>query len=277
MDSFAKMVAFYEGKKVQMQPGIQRDQQTLAGLTCDRLINEKAELTVLHFYGGAYCMRMPNMEMPALVQFCANINADAYMPWYGLAPEHKFPQAPQDCLAAYEALLEQGIDPSRIVLSGISAGGGNVLSVLALLKQKQLPMPICAVLISPTGDALMTTGAYRENALRDPMFRLEDILYFNDLVLTPEQRADPLLNVTLMDSFDGYPPMYLTASSAEILRDISVLAYEKAQAAGVPAQLDISSGGLHCMPMMMFSNQSPAIWSRTENFVKSHAGVTSAR
>lgn len=270
VEGLRKMALSYERKKVELPPGVEKDQIELAGLTCDRLLNSEAEYTILHFYGGGYCVRIPNMELPAIVQFSKRIKAEAYMPWYGLAPENPFPQPPKDCFAAYQALLDQGKDPKKIILSGLSAGGGNVFSVLALIKQNELPMPACAVLMSPAGDALFTGKSCYENAWRDPMFRLTDMLYFSEQLLPPEQRANPLINVSLMDDFTGYPPMYLTASNTEIMRDSAVMAYEKAQAAGVPSQLDISPGGVHGISVMLWSNQAKVIWQRTEEFVVSH-------
>lgn len=270
LQGLRKRVAKSENKKVRLPVGISHRQETLAGMKCDRLLNPGAEFIVLHYYGGAFCVRMPGQEMPSIASFCSRINAEAYLPWYRLAPEHKFPAAQEDCLAAYQELLERGVAPQQIILSGTSAGGGNVLSVLAMLKRAQLPMPACALLSSPAGDAMQVGDSWRENARRDPFFKLADIAEFSDLAISEEQKDDPLLNVSRMDDFSGYPPLYFSASSDEILRDVSTLAHEKALSAGVPSQLDIFQGGFHCMPIMMRSRQSQVIWKRIEHFVRLH-------
>lgn len=270
VETMRKQAAKNENKVIKLPPGFELTHETFAGLPCDRLLTSDAKLTVLHLYGGGACVRIPSMELPAISNFCSRIKANAYLPWYSLAPEHKFPQSAEDCLAVYKALLEQGIDPEQLVLSGLSAGGGNALSLLAMLKQENLPMPACAVLLSPSGDALLVGDSWQENANRDAYFNLEDILYFSNLLLSPEQRADPLINVSLMDDFSGYPPMYFTASNNELLRDVSTMAHEKAVAAGVPSQLDIHAGGVHGQAVMLFSSQAKAIWQRVDDFVMSH-------
>jgi epsilon-lactone hydrolase len=75
---------------------------------------------------------------------------------YRLAPEHPFPAAPQDCLAAYQWLLKSGVKPKHLVVVGDSAGGGLVLAMLASLRQAALPQPAGAVLISPWLDLTLS-------------------------------------------------------------------------------------------------------------------------
>ncbi|NKI15851.1 alpha/beta hydrolase [Spongiibacter sp. KMU-166] len=260
------------GKKdnAKLPEGLSHIQETISGINCDKVINPGAKFLVLHLYGGAGCIRMPSLEYPPIAKFCARIGAEGVFPHYSLAPEFKFPQGPEDCLAVYKALLDKGVEAQHIILSGASAGGGNVLSLLALLKQYSLPMPACAVMLSPSGDALMVGDSWHENARRDPMFHLSDVLYFQSLIFSAEQRSDPLVNVSLMDSFSGYPPLYFTASSNEVLRDVSTIAHNKAMADKVISQLDIYDGAVHCMQLMPFFNQYQAAWNRIDEFVLHH-------
>ena len=244
--------------------------ESYAGLPCDRLRKANHRCVLLYFYGGGYCIRSPNTELAAVAGLCDRINAEAYLPWYRLAPEHPHPAAGDDCLQVYQQLLDDGLAPEKIIVAGNSAGGGNVLSLLYQLKTQSLAMPKCALLFSPAGDALMAMPSWIENAKSDALFQLPDILRFGNYFLTPEQRIDKQLNVTQMESFEGYPPMYFTASEKELLRDVSILAFEKAKQAGVAAQLDIYGGGFHSMPVLLNCRQSKTIWHRTAQFVNQH-------
>lgn len=263
--------ARFNKQNFKLPEGIDFERVEFAGLTCDRLYNAKADKVVLHFYGGGYCIRMPDSEIPAIAAFCRSINAEAFLPWYRLAPEDPFPAAPEDCLKVYEALLEQGTDPQRIILSGISAGGGNALSLLAMIKARQLPMPAYVTLASPSGDGLLTTESWHQNASSCAFFKLEDILIFSGMCVQPDQRSDPLLNVTLMDDFSGYPPMHLSASTKEVLRDVSIITHEKALAAGVTSTLTLFKGGFHCLPVLWpKGRQSKAIWQQIIRDLPAH-------
>jgi len=258
----------YEKMALRLPDGISHEHRNIAGMPYDVLAKKNAKLAVLHFYGGGYCLRAPKTELPAIAKLCKRINAQAFLPWYGLAPEEKFPRAPNDCLAAYKYLIDAGIAPAQIILSGTSAGGGNVLSLLMMLKQANLPMPACAVMHSPAGDALMVADSWIENAHKDPFFKLSDILMFGQHCLTGVERAHPLVNVSLMDDFSGYPPLYYSVSSNELLRDVAVLAHKKANSAGVASTLDIFAGGFHGMPALFSSNQTRYIWDRVEQFIE---------
>ena len=112
----------------------------------------RTDRVILHFPGGAYVARMPNMERSILTRLCAAANARARLVFYRVAPEYPFPAGHEDSVAAYLQLLELGVDPQRIVLSGISAGGGMALAVLFALRDRGLPLPAGAVLMSPLTD-----------------------------------------------------------------------------------------------------------------------------
>ena len=271
LERFRKQVAALDRRKVVLPEGITKDQTVMAGITCDRVHNPGADRLVLHFYGGAGCARLPNITLPAIARFCKRIGAEAILPWYALAPEHKFPAGAMDCFSVYKAILADGYTPSNIIMSGDSAGGANALSVLALIKQHKLPMPGCVVLLSPGGDTLMLGASWTENARRDPIFKVADIENFFDINFkSVEDRASPLVNISKMDPFDGYPPLYATASSDEVLRDIAVSAHEKAKRAGVPTQLDIYKGSVHVMHLLTFGNQVKPAWARIDHFVNVH-------
>ena len=95
-----------------------------------RQTDVQTDRMLLHFPGGAYYMRMPRMERALVTGICQSANTQARLVQYRLAPENPFPAGHDDCVGAYRQLLELDVAPDRIVLSGISAGGGLVLGVL---------------------------------------------------------------------------------------------------------------------------------------------------
>src|SRR5512137_307291 len=112
----------------------------------------RSDRILLHFPGGAYIIRLPHMERTLVARLCRAANAHARLVYYRLAPEHPFPAGHEDCVGAYRQLLDLGIRPGRIVLSGISAGGGMALAVLMALRDAGLPLPAGAIVMSPLTD-----------------------------------------------------------------------------------------------------------------------------
>ena len=84
--------------------------------------------------------------------------ASVLLPDYRLAPEHPFPAALEDAVAAYRWLLDRGTAPRRIVIAGDSAGGGLTVATLVALRERGVPLPAAGVCISPWVD-LTGSGA----------------------------------------------------------------------------------------------------------------------
>ena len=140
--------------------------------------------------------------------------------------------------AAYSWLISQSIKPSRLAFIGDSAGGGLVLSLLQELKKKKLPLPACAVLLSPWTDLSCSLPSMQENASKDPM--LDPILaldrarsYAGSLDL-----RDPAVS-PLYGDLSGLPPLLIHVSSDEILLDDSRYLAERARQAGTLVELEI--------------------------------------
>ena len=142
----------------------------------------------------------------------------AVLPDYRLAPEHAFPAAVEDALAAWEALRAEGWRPARIVLGGDSAGGGLAFALLHLLLAAGEPPPAGVVAFSPWVD--LTLVGREPDAPRPPRrlparARLAEI---RDLYLAGADPRDPRASPRL-GRFAGAPPVLIQASRAEILRD----------------------------------------------------------
>jgi monoterpene epsilon-lactone hydrolase len=166
---------------------------------------------------------------------------------YRLVPEHPLPAAVDDALALYRALLRDGISSSRIIIMGDSAGGGLTLLTVQDLLARHLPIPRAVVTMSPWADFSSSGQSYTRNRLTDVMIRFESLSWGIELVLGPDHtrkaRDDPL-HSPLFGSFKGFPPMYITVGTAELLEDDSRQVADKAQKAGVDVTLE---EGLHLM------------------------------
>ena len=195
----------------------------------------------LHFPGGAYVARLPNMERAMMARLCSAANARARLIYYRLAPEHPFPAGHDDSVGAYQQLLELGVEAERIVMSGISAGGGMALAVLLAARDRGLPMPAGAILMSPLTDLTDPhEGTRVANAVRDPVLSEKRGIEMRAMYVGGDTRmlVHPWVS-PVYGEFAGLPPLFFQAGSTEILLDDSRRCVERARAAGVAAELEV--------------------------------------
>lgn len=113
---------------------------------------EPSKRIMMYIHGGAYFFGSVDEHRYQIQRHARKLKARVIAPRYRLAPQFPFPCGLQDCLATYLHLLETGHQPNTIILAGDSAGGGMVLSVLVTLRDRGIPLPAGAVLISPWVD-----------------------------------------------------------------------------------------------------------------------------
>lgn len=205
--------------------------------------------TVLYLHGGGYIACSPLTHRPITVTLAALLRGRVFALDYRLAPEHRFPAALDDAVAAYRWLIEtQGVAPGRLVLAGDSAGGGLVLSTLVRLRELGAPLPAGAVLYSPWTDLAGTGETLETNTERDVMFygagiRLAGRIYAGD---TPPDH--PLVSPLYAD-LTGLPPLQVFAGDGEVLLDDARRLAERARAAGVPVELHVEADLPHVWPL----------------------------
>ncbi|KAK7942795.1 uncharacterized protein PG986_011908 [Apiospora aurea] len=119
---------------------------------------------MLYVHGGAYFFGSVDEHRYQMQRHARKLKARVFAPKYRLSPQYPFPCGLHDCLAAYMYLLTVQ-DPSTIILAGDSAGGGMVTSMLVTLRDRGLPLPAGAVLISPWVDL---THSFPSVAMESP-------------------------------------------------------------------------------------------------------------
>lgn len=166
---------------------------------------------------------------------------------YRLAPEHKFPAAFEDVLAASDYCLthagELGSDPGRVAIGGDSAGGNLTAAALIALRDLGKQLPILQVLIYPAPDFRMVTPAFETFA--GPGFTKGDLIWCAEQYLNnADARLDPRASPILAD-LCGLPPAFVTTAECDVLCDDGQ-AYALALArAGIPVSLRHYRGHPH--------------------------------
>ncbi len=214
-------------------------------------LTDTHKTAVLYIHGGAFIVpATPEAYVPMLARWCRDLDAVGFMVDYRLAPFNKFPAALDDSENAYRALLELGFDPSRIVIAGESAGGNLTLGLLQRIRRHGLPMPACAIPISPVTE-MGRIHAPPARALRmknDPLLPIAALGRVDEMYAGDWDASDPELSPLYMDC-KGMPPMYLLASDNEVLLDDTVLLARRLREAGIPTRLDVWPVLPHAFPM----------------------------
>lgn len=196
-------------------PDVRCQQSRLGEINADRhLPPQPSGRIILWFHGGAYCMGSPVTHRTLAGHLALQASAEVWVPDYRLAPENPYPAAIDDALAAYQALLDEGIKPSLITLGGDSAGGGLVLALALRLRGMTLPMPASLLLVSPWADLEHPEKAHIPDDI-DVMLSW-DLLEKSADHYARGQRQEALVS-PLQADLGGLPPALVVVGSDEIL------------------------------------------------------------
>jgi acetyl esterase/lipase len=199
-------------------------------------------LTFLYLHGGGYCVGSPVTHRALTGHLAARCNARVFAADYRLAPEHPFPAAVDDAVAAYRGLLAEGIQARDIVIAGDSAGGGLSVAAAVRLRERGEPMPRALVLFSPWTDLSL------EQAPPPPpgeiMLTLPWIAACARAYVAAGDAHHPLASPVNAD-LHGLPPTLVQVGTDEILLGDAQRLHERLQAAGVAARLEAYPGRWH--------------------------------
>jgi acetyl esterase len=168
---------------------------------------------------------------------------------YRLAPEHKFPAAPEDCYAATEWVASHAAevngDASRIAVGGDSAGGNLASVVSQMARDKGGPALVFQLLVYPGTDFQMKSASIEENA-EGYFLTKADMLWFRDHYLNSDADKDsPLASPMRAASLKGLPPALVITAQYDPLRDEGEAYGHKLQEAGVPVKISRYDGMIH--------------------------------
>ena len=187
----------------------------------------KSNKTLLYLHGGGYVACGPDTHGALITQLSLVTNSHVEFPIYRLAPEYPFPAAIEDALKAYKNLLKKNKNSKEIFIAGDSAGGGLTLALLQKIKSEELPMPSCAIVISPWTDLTLSGDSIQKRGHRDPMIKPGPSMQIAvDAYCNGENPNNPLISPLFADYTD-MPPIQIQVASEETIFDDSLRLYEK--------------------------------------------------
>lgn len=230
--------------------------------------SEPPARTVLYLHGGGYYFCSPRTHRAITFGLALPADADVFSLDYRLAPEHPFPAALDDALAAWRNLLASGVRAGSVVIAGDSAGGGLALATLVALRDAGEPLPAGAVLFSPWTDLASTGASMRDNDGRDPMFRSAVFGRVAPMYLGDTAATHPLAS-PFYAGLHGLPPLFMRVGSTEVLLDDTRRVAARARDAGVAVDCAIWPDMPHIWPIYApFMPEARRVLGEAAQFVR---------
>ena len=236
------------GAALPLPRGTRRSWSLLGGVPTERIsaANAVGPQQLLYLHGGGYLVGSPASHRALLAHLSRAAGAPVHAPRYRLAPEHPFPAALDDALAAYRALLTAGHPSQRVAVAGDSAGGGLTMSLLLRLRSLGVDLPGSVGLISPWLDLDLRSPALWANAdtdaLLDPSWLAGAVDDYRAGSDAPELRP-------LEADLAGLPPLHVIAGADEVLVGDSDALAERAKDAGAAMTYRREPGMWHAYPI----------------------------
>lgn len=175
------------------------------------------DVTVLYFHGGGYTFHGSIIRRFA-DGLATLLGRQVFSLEYRLTPEHGHPAQIDDAIASYRYLLEQGVDPSKLVIIGDSAGGHLALMTLQRLRDVGLPQPALVIGLCPWTDVGSRGSSLFENDRYD-LVQGYMTLQFGEWLMAGSGCSREELSPIFLD-YEGCAPIYLQAGDHEILHDM---------------------------------------------------------
>jgi len=191
-------------------------------------------LTFLYLHGGGYLSGSPATHRAITGHLASRCGARVFAADYRLAPEHPFPAALDDAVAACRGLLAEGVAPGDLVIAGDSAGGGLAAATALRLRELALPLPRALVLFSPWTDLTLEHLApvAGEVMLNQPWLRDGARHY-----VAHGDARHPLVS-PVFAALQGLPPTLVQVGTDELLLNDSRRLVRRLQDSGVVARLE---------------------------------------
>ena len=228
---------------------------------------------VLYFHGGVYVLGTAAQSAGLAAQIGRRTQAKVISVDYRLAPEHPYPAAVDDALAAYEALLGAGTAPSDIVFAGESAGGGLAIATLVNARDRGLPLPAAAYAMSPYADLTLAGTTLESKGNADPLLSRAALQARVPDYTAGQDAALGLISPIFAD-LSGLPPLIIQAGTHEVLLDDALRLAQRAATADVEVILDITPGVPHVFQAYYaILDEAAAALDRAGQFLSAHLAV----
>ena len=250
--------------------------EVTAGAGTVQVVTPKActgDGALLLIHGGGFVIGTNKDSLFLAVELAKQAGVPVFCPSYRLAPDHPFPAGLDDCHSGWTWLLdhasEHDVDPTKIVIGGVSAGGGHAASLAQRLHDEGGPQPAGQLLVYPMLDD--RTAARRD--LDKPRHRVwsnrNNLFGWSSyLGHAPGQPCAPYVSAARRDDLSGLPPAWIGVGGADLFLDEDRDYTERMRAAGVDVTYVEVDGGIHAFDAAQDSPLTKAFYASASEFVR---------
>lgn len=206
---------------------------------------------ILHIHGGVFCLGSTNTHRAFMSEIAVRTQMQILHLDYPLAPEHPYPAALDSIYSVYCGLLQQGVQPKDIIVSGDSCGANLALALVLKLRDiNPHHLPSGLMLLSPFLDLSLSSESLRYNQQHDALLSIQALE--TGIAHYVPRHADPAAaeySPLYADDFSGLPPVLVQVGSKEILLDDAQRFRDKALEAGVEVDFKLYTGMWHNFQM----------------------------
>ena len=206
------------------------------------------DAVIIWLHGGGYVIGSPRGYRRLGADLSAGSGLTVLIPDYRLAPEDPFPAAIDDAVALYTWLVDRGISSERVVIGGDSAGGGRAVATLLTLRDRAVPLPAGAVLLSPFADLTLSSSSWGSRRAVDPLVGDHNAPAMVAAYLNGGDARTSLASPVYAD-LRGLPPLLIVVGDHEVLHDDSTTLAASARSAGVNTTISVFDGLHHIWPV----------------------------
>ncbi|HEY4453102.1 MAG TPA: alpha/beta hydrolase fold domain-containing protein [Pseudonocardiaceae bacterium] len=204
---------------------------------------------LLWIHGGSFVTGGPRLEQLLAAGYANTARIPACLPRYRRPPEHPFPAASDDVLAAYRDLLDQGYSADTIRIGGLSAGGALTVGLLTDLRHTGLPLPAAVLLGSPVLQLSTELAHARDARHPDPFCAPDYIERTNRVFAGATPLSDPRLDHLNADT-TGWPPVLIQVGGTECLLDEAQALGARIRAQGGRCEVQVWPGQVHAFTII---------------------------
>ena len=206
---------------------------------------------IVYFHGGGFVIANNSTYAASAETLAKEVGAVVVAVEYTKAPEHKFPAAHEDAVAAYKWVTQNatsiGGDPQKIALVGESAGGNLATNVAIAARDQNLTKPLHEVIVYPMAGTNLDTGSYKaaDSASVKPLNKPMMEWFYKNLTNGSAEMQDPRLDIVGKADLKGLAPATVITAQIDPLHDEGVALADKLKQAGVPVDAQDYPGVAH--------------------------------
>jgi epsilon-lactone hydrolase len=225
---------------------------------------------LLFLHGGGYELGSVRSDGELAARLGRASGMRVLFPEYRLAPEHPFPAAIDDVLAAWRWLrADQDLSAGSLAVAGASAGGGLAVALLVAARDAGEALPAAGVLLSPTVDLTSSGASMTERADQDPISTPAMLRQFAADYLAGADPKTPLAS-PLFASLAGLPPLLVLVGTSDLLLSDSERLAAAAVEAGIDVTLRIGEGLPHVYPLMLGTPEAAEATDQIGKFLRAY-------